>query len=364
MPNTCQFFGLPSFSIFTIYIIELTYFPVRRRREKGKTCLPRDGCFCPAMRYIGIRQALHDQGNERVFAGMTRFSSAVCAAALAVLGAGIAPADGAAAGKAASASTPAVAISLAPHKALYDMKLVSVSSGAGITDIRGNMLYEQDDACDAWTTDHRFTIEYFYPERPASVNTTHYVSWEAKDQSQFQFSSERQENGTPTEQLRGAVTRATDTAAVAEFTRPEDLYFELPKGYVLPSFHTQELIRHARTGRQTYHSILFDGTDKEGPVEVNAIVTRKLSPEEVMQKIPATPKAGEKMDKDLLAGEAWLVRMAVFPAADAENMSPTYEMNLVLHGNGVVSHVLVDYKSFKVEQTLTAVEALPQKPCR
>ncbi|MDP2206074.1 MAG: DUF1849 family protein [Alphaproteobacteria bacterium] len=301
---------------------------------------------------------------------MTRFLTVVAAGALVAVAAGFAASDSWAAGKAAPptpASSPApatTAASFAPHKALYELKLVSVSSGAGVTDIRGNMLYEQDDACDAWTTDHRFTIEYYYPERPASVNTTHYVSWEAKDQSQFQFSSERQENGAPVEQLRGAVTRGADTAAVAEFTRPEDLYYELPKGYVLPSFHTQELIRYARAGRQTYHSVLFDGTDKEGPIEVNAIVTRKLTPEEVMQRVAGKPKEGEKIDKELLAAEAWLVRMAVFPAADAENMSPTYEMNLVLHDNGVVSHVLVDYKSFKVEQTLTAVEPLPKKNCR
>jgi hypothetical protein len=291
--------------------------------------------------------------------GMARFLTVVSAAALAV--AGFAASEGFAAGKAAPA-TPAG--SFAPHKALYDLKLVSVSSGAGITDIRGNMLYEQDDACDAWTTDHRFTIEYYYPERPASVNTTHYVSWEAKDQSQFQFSSERQENGAPVEQLRGAVTRSADAAAVAEFSRPEDLYYELPKGYVLPSFHTQELIRYAREGRQTYHSVLFDGSDKDGPIEVNAIITGKLSPDEVLRRVASVPKQGEKMDKELLSADAWLVRMAVFPTADAENMSPTYEMNMVLHGNGVVSHVLVDYKSFKVEQKLTAVEPLPQKPCR
>ncbi|MDY0008172.1 MAG: DUF1849 family protein [Bdellovibrionales bacterium] len=309
---------------------------------------------------------------------MTKFYQALCAVSFAALAAAASPAPlwaqtGSVGLGAAPAmpATPAPAVpaphasatAYAPHKALYELKLVAVSSGAGITDIRGNMLYEQDDACDAWTTDHRFTIEYYYPERPASVNTTHYVSWEAKDQSQFQFNSERQENGTPVELLRGAVTRGADTAAVAEYTRPEDLYFNLPKGYVLPSFHTQEIIRAAREGRPVFNAVLFDGTDKKGPVEVNAIVTRKLTAAEVESKLPQV-KSGQKIDKNLLAADAWLVRMAVFPADDAEGMSPTYEMNLVLHENGVVSHVLVDYKSFKVEQTLTAVESLAAKPCK
>ncbi len=280
------------------------------------------------------------------------------------------PAERAVPPKAAEAAVPPAAqvathlAQFAPHKALYEMRMVAVSSGAGLSDIRGNMMYEQDDTCDAWTTDHRFTIEYAYPERPSTVNTTHYVSWEAKDQSQFQFNSERAENGTPVEQLRGSVTRGTDGSATAEFSRPQDLYFELPKGYVLPSFHTSEIIRVAREGKKTYHAVLFDGTDKEGPVEVNAIVTRKLTMDDVMKYVPAdTPKDGKKMDKSLLSGDAWLVRMAVFPAQDDENMSPTYEMDLVLHDNGVVSHVLVDYKSFKVEQTLTAIEPIAKQAC-
>lgn len=291
----------------------------------------------------------------------------LCAATI-VMAAGLCLTAPQAAHAGSSAAAPAKAIpapaaSYAPHKALYDIKLVSVSSGAGITDIRGNMLYEQDDVCDAWTTDHRFTLEYYFPERPATVNTTHYVSWEAKDQSQFNFSSDRQENGTLTEQLRGSVTRGVDNGATAEFTRPQDLYFELPKGYVLPSFHTQEIIRTAREGKRTYHSILFDGTDKEGPVEVNAIVTRKLTPEDVISRIAKKPADGYKIDKSLLTADAWLVRMAVFPTTDDENMSPTYEMDLVLHDNGVVSHVLVDYKTFKIEQILTAVEPLSAKAC-
>jgi hypothetical protein len=44
-------------------------------------------------------------------------------------------------------------------------------------------------------------------------------------------------------------------------------------------------------------------------------------------------------------------------------MTPAYEMDLVLHDNSVVSYALVDYKSFKVEQRLTALEPLPLRKC-
>lgn len=280
----------------------------------------------------------------------------------------------AAAAQPASATRAQVAQTLPallPHKALYDFRMASVTSGAGVTDIRGDMFYEQDDACDAWTTDHRFTIEYYYPERPPSVNTSHYVSWEAKDQSQFQFSSERQENGRLTEQLRGAVMRGADTTAVAEYVRPEDLFFQLPAGYVLPTFHTREIIRRAQAGEKLFHAVMFDGTDSEGPIEVNVVINRKAGTDEVLKKLnmrPLTPRTPplKTIDHTLLSPDAWHVRMAVFPLAAGgarDDMVPTYEMDMILHDNGVVSYVLVDYKSFTVEQKLSALEKIPATTC-
>lgn len=261
-------------------------------------------------------------------------------------------------------SPAAGGVSVAPHKALYDYKMVSVESGAGVSGIKGKMYYEQDDACDAWTTDQRFTTEYHYPERKPVVSGSHYVAWEAKDGSLFHFSSERQENGVMTEQLRGSVARADDGSAKAEYSRPEDLSFDLPKGYVLPTLHTTEIIRRARAGEKIYNAILFDGTDADGPVEMNAFIGKKATAEE----IAATLKDKPQVDASLLTPDAWHVRIALFPLEEKEGrekdgMSPSYEMDMILHDNTVVSWSLVDYKSFKVEQFLSAIEKLPQKSC-
>lgn len=251
----------------------------------------------------------------------------------------------------------------AAHKALYDFALVSVTSGAGIADIRGNMFYEQDDACDAWTTDHRFTVTYYYPERQPVVNTSHYVAWESKDQSQFQFSSERQENGMMTELLRGSVERGKDGAATAEYVRPEELSFNLPAGYMLPTAHLREIVKHAKAGDRFFNAVMFDGTDADGPIEVNVFIGDKLSASELSQHLPKEAKPGETLEEDLLTANAWPVRMAVFPLMDAQGMTPAYEMDVILHDNSVISHALVDYKSFKVEQRLTALESLPLRKC-
>ncbi len=248
---------------------------------------------------------------------------------------------------------------MASHKALYSFKMAAMEQGSAITGIKGKMYFEQNDVCDAWTTDQRFTTEYQYPERRPVLNTSHYVAWEAKDQSMFHFSSERQQDGRMTEQLRGSVEKDAAGVAKAVYSRPDDLSIDLPKGYTLPTVHTVDVINHARKGDRFYNAVLFDGTDADGPVEVNVFIGKKATAAEI-KKIASS---SARIDTALLSPEAWHVRMAFFPLKDSETASPVYEMDLLLHDNGIVSYSLVDYKTFKVEQKLEAIEKVSDKAC-
>lgn len=279
-------------------------------------------------------------------AGAVRFSHA----ALPVT----APAPPAATAQKAEALPP-----LALHKAIYDFRLVSADAGAGITGIDGKMYYEQDDNCDAWTTDHRFRVQYQYPERKPVQSTSHYVAFEAKDGSQFYYTSERNEDGASVEQLRGSVNHNDDGTATADYSRPEDLSYDLPKGYLLPTQHTEEIIRHAKAGDKVFDAVMFDGTDEDGPVEINTLIGPKLTPEELQQ----LSSGNKQIDAKLLTPDAWHLRMAMFPLKDKEEMMPAYEMDVILHDNGVVSYSLVDYRDFKVSQKLLALTKLPHKAC-
>lgn len=258
-------------------------------------------------------------------------------------------------------------VQLVPHRSVYDFRMLGISSGQGLSDIRGSMYYEQGDACDAWTTDHRFTSEYYYPERAPLRNVSQYVAWEAKDKSVFQFNSERQETGNEAQLLRGSVELRDDGTATAVFSRPGDLTFDLPEGYYLPSQHTVEIIRRARAGEKFFNAVLFDGTDADGPVEVNAFIGRAVTDEERASYAKDQPK----IDATLLQAPGWHVRMAVFPLLPREGgggggdgSMPSYEMDMVLHDNGVVSRATVDYQQFKVRQSLMALETLPDQGCK
>jgi hypothetical protein len=63
-----------------------------------------------------------------------------------------------------------------------------------------------------------------------------------------------------------------------------------------------------------------------------------------------------------LRGPAWNVRLAFFPVRGTEAISD-YEMNAVIHRNGIISDMRVDYKDFSVTQKLVALERLKNTVC-
>lgn len=245
-------------------------------------------------------------------------------------------------------------VMIAPHKALYSLDLTTSQTGSSVTDIKGKLFFKWEDACDAWATNHRFSMEYAYVDRPSLSATSDFVAWESKDGKRFQFSSESTENGEQSEVLRGSAEREILNAGNALFSKPAGLSYQLPKGFYFSSEHTIELIARAQAGEKFFHAIMFDGTDQDGPVEVNAVIGTET---------PVTMEAPvATIDADLLKNRAWRVRLAFFSMKDVDPM-PLYEMTIVLHENGVVSYIAVDYRAFSVVQKLMALEKLPPGNC-
>ena len=257
--------------------------------------------------------------------------------------------------------TPASAadIDIAQHKALYIFKMVSAEPGAGISSVKGKMYFEQDATCEAWTTEHRLNTEYQYSATSPIADTSSYVAFETKDGQQFSFNGNQQEGDEAPEQLRGSVEKAADGTAKAVYSRPVDTKYDLPAGYFLPTAHTMEVIRRARAGDHFFSAVMFDGTDADGPVEIGTFIGKRATAEELKN----IAESSGKIDASLMTPTAWHVRMAIFPLKDTEESAPAYEMEMILHDNGVISHALVDYKTFAIEQNMTALEKLPVKKC-
>lgn len=241
---------------------------------------------------------------------------------------------------------------LAPHKALYDIDLVATHSGSQILNISGQMAYEWKPVCDAWVTDHRFKLFYEYADAPGMRITSDFSTYEAFDGSAFDFTSRRQRDGKMYQEIRGRADVGKD-GGTAAFTMPAGIKFDLAKGALFPMGHTLEVIKHAEAGDKFFAAQVFDGSDEEGPIEINTFIGK-----------PATSGAAksEKIDESLLKAKAWNMRMAVFQSASDEEESD-YEMDMVFHDNGIISDMTIEYDDFSVTQKLVSLEKLPADAC-
>ena len=249
-----------------------------------------------------------------------------------------------------------VAISdlLSPHKALYDIKLVATRSGSQIINISGQMFYEWKPSCDAWITDHRFSLSYEYADSPGMQITSDFSTFETFDGESFNFSARRKRNSNLYQELRGQATIA-DKGGEAIFTMPDDLNFELSKGAMFPMAHTIEMVRKARDNKKFFQAVVFDGSDDEGPVEINTFIGKPANAMKVIEP-------SDDLDMTLLNTPAWNVRMAVFPTLQDEALSD-YEMSMIFHENGIISDMLIEYDDFSVTQKLVALEKLEADSC-
>lgn len=271
-------------------------------------------------------------------------------AALTLGAAGVMPSlAGAAPATAAAANAPA---GPAPHKAIYTMTMVTSKQPGQIVNVSGRMYYEWRDGCDAWTTDQKFALDYVYAEQNSTRFNSHYTAWESKAGNDYSFAVKRTRDGELVEEYRGTAKRAKAGVGTAKYVKPEPESLELPNGFFFPTAHTMSIIRKANEGQKFFNAQMFDGSDGEGAVEVNAV----LGP-----RVEKDPSAA--VQSPLLDTPARKIRMA-FWGADPNAALPEYEMTMTLHDNGVVSGMRIDYDDFSIQGRLTAIDTLPAAKCK
>jgi hypothetical protein len=241
-------------------------------------------------------------------------------------------------------------VEIAPHRAAYAMSLERASSGSGIVDASGQMLFEWGDSCDGWTMEQRYNLTMRYNEQDESEIAITFVTWESKDGRRYRFNVRKLRDSEPPEDLRGdAVIPALDQPGEAKFSKPAAEIIKLPKGSVFPTAHTILLIESARRQDSFVSRIVFDGGAAEGPFQVTAGIGKEV-------------KGDANAENPVLRARWWPVRMAFFPA-DSQGASPDYELGMSLQENGVARDMRLDYGTFVLRATLTNLELLPKPVC-
>lgn len=244
------------------------------------------------------------------------------------------------------------AMGFQPHKALYEIRMSGVRSGSQILNISGQMFYEWQPVCNAWISNHRFNILYEYADSAPTRITSNFSTYEPFDGSALNFTSQRKRDGEIFEEIRGSANVAPGMLGKASFNMPADLEFDLPEGTLFPLSHSLAVAQKIKDGEKFYNATIFDGSDEDGPVSVNAFIGK-------LAEVPQREEDHAALDQSLLASPAHRVRLAFFPLNN-DAAESDYEMSLVYHENSLISDMLIEYDDFSVSQKLIAVEPMAQ----
>jgi len=135
----------------------------------------------------------------------------------------------------AAAAPPADKVLLAPHRAVYDLKLSKSHGSRGIQSVRGRILYDfSGNACEGYDLKFRQVSELESGEGKAALSDLRSTTWEDGAAKKFRFSSQNKLNDERNDVVDGHAER-TAQAVDVDLSKPAAKTFTVPVGAVFPT---------------------------------------------------------------------------------------------------------------------------------
>ena len=271
---------------------------------------------------------------------------------------------GIAASSPASAQTAAAAVQLAPHIAVYDLKLTKSSGKRSLEAVRGRIVYDfSGSACDGYQLNFRQVTELDSGEGKVALSDLRTNTWEEGQAKSFRFKSENYTDEKQMSAVDGRAERGRKTVAV-KLTKPGGKTLDVGT-VVFPTEHMRRLIAAARAGENVLELAVYDGSENgEKIYQSLGVIGRKIEPEE---KKPEDAAANQNSLAGLVR---WPVTISYFDKAQpktddqAGEQTPIYAITFEMYENGISRALKLDYGDFVVDGTMTSLEVKPTKACR
>jgi hypothetical protein len=296
-----------------------------------------------------------------LFAPGKWFAALLLAAAFAAPAAAAPAAPVAVPGPSGGASNEVV---LAPHRAVYDLKLLKSRGTRGIDAVTGRILYDfSGNACEGYALDFRQVSDMESGAGHSVVSDMRSVTWEDGKARSFRFNTENKLNDRRTTHVDGRAKRG-DKAVEVQLTKPARQKFSLAAGAVFPTEHMRRVIAAAREGKTLLSFPVYDGSDTGLKVYDTLTVIGKAippggkPPKDAAAKVPAMAKLAR-----------WPVTISYFEQQSAaerqtHEQTPTYAISFELYENGISRGLLLQYSDFTLSGEMTALTLKKLKPCK
>ncbi|HZD91029.1 MAG TPA: cell envelope integrity EipB family protein [Pseudolabrys sp.] len=253
---------------------------------------------------------------------------------------------------------------LAPHRAIYDLRLVKSRGTRAIDAVAGRILYDfSGNACEGYTLDFRQVSDMESEAGRSVVSDMRSVTWEDSKARSFRFNTTNRLNDDRTTRVDGQAER-DDNAVQVRLSKPTRHRFDVSPGTVFPTEHMRRIIEAARQGKTMLSFPVYDGSDTGLKVyNTLTIIGKEIPP-------GAAPPNDAAADVPAMAKLArWPVTISYFEQESAakqqtHEQTPTYVISFELYENGISRALLLQYSDFTLAGKMTALTLKTPKPCQ
>jgi hypothetical protein len=255
------------------------------------------------------------------------------------------------------------AVSLATHRAVYDLKLSSTRGKRSMNAVRGRILYDfSGSACEGYALQFRQVSELDSGEGKVIVSDLRATSWEDGAGKRLRFHSQNYFDEALRDKVDGQAERDGDGIAV-ELKEPGEKKLDLKNELVFPTEHVRRIIAAAREGKTLMQVSVYDGSDTgEKLYDTLTIIGKAIAPDDHK---PTDAVAGQAAFAGLTR---WPVTISYFDhavaAEKAGEQTPVYAITFELYENGISRALLLDYGDFVLTGEMTSLEVKDATPCK
>ena len=242
-------------------------------------------------------------------------------------------------------------ITMAAHRAVYDMKLLRSQNG-GPDSAKGRIVIEfAGSACEGYTQTIRQVFEIASAEGESERIDFRSTTFEAGDANRFNFMRDNRKASEKPEKTEGFVEKRNKNTLLT-LTKPKRKPTDLPETTLFPTEHMISLIKAAQAGQNRFAAPLFDGTDDENRVFDTVAVIGSAKTE--AEANPATAA--------LSGMPRWPMSLSFFEREKGDGL-PAQTMRFQAYANGVISTMVIDFGEFALGGELTSLDMLKPSKC-
>lgn len=254
------------------------------------------------------------------------------------------------------------AITLVPHRAVYDLTLAEARGKRPIASVRGRILYDfSGNSCEGYALQFRQVSEIDSGEGRLVVSDLRAATWEDGAAKSFRFNSQNFFNDKLVDSVDGHADRRKAETRV-NLKKPATKAFNLDGNLIFPTDHMRRIIAAARAGQTFIDLPVYDGSETGEKVYSTFTVIG-----------PAVDPGKHKLDdatakQNALAGlKRWPVTISYFEKSGKSGggeQIPAYSITFELFENGISRALVLDYNDFVLKGEMKQIEIKPQNPCK